>query len=305
MFPAKGEWRIMNKIKKIAATALALLYLLCGAGCQSSNQDYVFFGDFIFYKVDDGYGVRLVYDYKGTEVVIPSHFWFKPVTELHTDFVQGSISRYTVTKIVIPDTVKRIGVQSFYACTSLQSIEIPDSVEEIGDRAFAYCDSLQSITLPDSVKTLGESAFYSCDNLKEIVLSDSLVYIGRETFEDCISLEGITIPGGVKTISEGAFRNCVSLSNVTISYGNLGSIKTEAFRGCSALTRMTIPFSVYEIEQYTFFDCDKLKEVVFGEPKGWRTVYSWFSEDDLKDPATAAAYLTDVQGQLVWHQFDE
>ena len=53
----------------------------------------------------------------------------------------------------------------FYNCYSLTSVVIGDSVTSIGDRAFEDCSSLTSIVIPDSVTSIGESAFYGCDSL--------------------------------------------------------------------------------------------------------------------------------------------
>ena len=50
-----------------------------------------------------------------------------------------------IKKIVIPESVKRIGDVAFYSCTSLKSIEILESVEYIGYLAFDGCTSLEEI----------------------------------------------------------------------------------------------------------------------------------------------------------------
>ena len=50
-----------------------------------------------------------------------------------------------IKKIVIPESVKRIGDWTFADCTSLTSIEIPKSVESIGYRAFYNCKSLEEV----------------------------------------------------------------------------------------------------------------------------------------------------------------
>ena len=45
----------------------------------------------------------------------------------------------------IPNSVKTIGVNAFFGCTSLTSVTIPNSVTEIGDGAFKGCEDLTII----------------------------------------------------------------------------------------------------------------------------------------------------------------
>jgi hypothetical protein len=72
-----------------------------------------------------------------------------------------------IKKIVIPESVKSIGIWAFWNCTSLKSIKIPESVENIGPGVFRNCKSLTSIEIPESVKSIGDKAFKYCASLKK------------------------------------------------------------------------------------------------------------------------------------------
>ena len=52
----------------------------------------------------------------------------------------------------IPNTVKTVGLFSFFGCSILRDIEIPNSVTKIEDWAFTCCYDLQSMSIPASVK---------------------------------------------------------------------------------------------------------------------------------------------------------
>ena len=61
-----------------------------------------------------------------------------------------------------------IGDYAFYNCYSLTSVVIPDSVTSISSGAFSSCDSLTNVTIPDSVTSIGDWAFSSCDSLTSV-----------------------------------------------------------------------------------------------------------------------------------------
>ena len=52
-------------------------------------------------------------------------------------------------KLIIPDSVTRIGNQTFMGCSNLTSITIPNSVMSIGSEAFDSCSSLTSVYITD------------------------------------------------------------------------------------------------------------------------------------------------------------
>lgn len=168
-----------------------------------------------------------------------------------------------LTKVIIPESVIKIGNSAFRCCSSLVDIKIPSRVTEIGDSAFAECTALEGINLPDGVTAIGGSAFSSCISLVSIYLPDGLRNIGNWTFSNCTALPKISIPNSVTEGGWGMFSGCTSLNDVKLS-GGCNYIPDNMFRGCTALEKIVIPDSVNEIWYEAFKDCTSLKEITWG-----------------------------------------
>ena len=160
----------------------------------------------------------------------------------------------SLCSLVIPDSVTNIGKYAFMGCSSLNSFVIPDGVSSIGNRAFYGCKSLCSLVIPDGVTSIGDMAFWDCSSLSSLVIPDSVTRIGDSAFSGCTSLTDIVLPDSVTSIGNGAFNGCKSLSNLIIPDG-VTSIGDGAFDGCTSLSSVVIPDSVTRIGDSAFSDC--------------------------------------------------
>ena len=70
--------------------------------------------------------------------------------------------------VTIPNTVKAIGEDAFFDCTTLTSVTIPSGVTSIGGWAFYDCKNLTSVTIPASVTSIEDWGFRWCDALKDV-----------------------------------------------------------------------------------------------------------------------------------------
>ena len=122
---------------------------------------------------------------------------------------------YSLTSVVIPDSVTNIGYNAFYGCSGLTSIVIPDSVTSIGNWAFNNCSGLTSVTIGSGVTSIGGSAFNKCSGLTSIVIPNSVTIIANNAFSQCNGLTSLTIGNSVTTIANWTFSNCSSLASIT------------------------------------------------------------------------------------------
>ena len=74
----------------------------------------------------------------------------------------------------IPNGVKEID-GAFSGCINLVNVSIPNSVSKIGWNTFEDCQNLSKIILPDSIKDIKPYAFYNCKNLKNISLPNGVI----------------------------------------------------------------------------------------------------------------------------------
>ncbi|MBQ4105281.1 MAG: leucine-rich repeat protein [Clostridia bacterium] len=191
---------------------------------------------------------------------------------------------YSLTSIMIPDSVKTIGVSAFSGCSNLESIKLGNGIKNIDSDAFsntAYCnndlnwnndvlyintyviDAKESITecyIREGTTVIAGSAFRNCRSLASVTIPESVISIGSNVFESCESLTNVTIPRRVTIINNKLFAGCTNLTSVTIP-DSVTSIGENAFDLCKSLASITIPDSVTSIAGGAFSYCTSLKSV--------------------------------------------
>ena len=189
-----------------------------------------------------------------------------------------------VTKVVIPNSVTKIGKSAFYSCTGLKSINMPDTITMLGDGVFRGCTgltevklsntlteipnlvfldctSLTSVTIPNGVSSIEYRAFSGCTDLTSVTIPDSVTSISSYAFADCTDLTSVTIPNSVTSISVGAFEGCTGLKSVRVP-NSVSTISSSTFKNCTSLTNVTLPSSVTSIGDHAFSRCSQLRGIV-------------------------------------------
>ena len=181
-----------------------------------------------------------------------------------------------VEKIVLPNTIVKIGQDAFAGCSNLKSINIPDSVTSIGAHAFYNCNSLKSIEIPDSVTTDElDRTFTGCSSLEEIKLSNNIRSFGDDVFRWCNNLKKLNIPINLYNLMvDGCGLNeCESLEEITVNgEGNyytsengvlFNKDKTELvlFPQGSNKISYTIPANTEYIDSNGLSSCIGLQEI--------------------------------------------
>lgn len=263
-------------------------------------------------------GVALAYRGNSTTVKIPcgirvisAHLFSSGIGGNHkgknicaVDFPEGlvEIREYAfagcsrLEKIVIPNSVKKIGTGAFNGCDHLMSVIMPDSLEKIGDRVFAGCSGLEDddgmiviggtlwnyegpggdVVIPDGVTSLSPSVFREGEvwswkihddieyrkegSLKSIALPSTMKVINRHAFAGCKALTTIDIPDGVEMIGAGAFSDCVALNSASIAK-SVVILESKAFSGCEHLSKIDMTEGIKTIGDMAFCNCKALKTI--------------------------------------------
>ena len=126
-----------------------------------------------------------------------------------------------VNKIIIPETVKKIGGETFYKCKNLTDLVINANCTEIPAMLCYECQNLKSVTMSDTITSILGSAFKNCYSMTEIKLSNKLEKIGYTAFKDCGRLKTITLPATVKELGGMALYSW----NLNVNFENYLNLK--------------------------------------------------------------------------------
>jgi len=89
----------------------------------------------------------------------------------------------------LKEGVKRIKINAFFECTSLESITIPSTVTEVEEYAFNCCSSLREIVLHSQEVHIDDKSFYNCTSLERFKFTslwtrlDSIIQAGQRDIE--------------------------------------------------------------------------------------------------------------------------
>ena len=154
---------------------------------------------------------------------------------------------YTVTQI--GDNTNPGSSKVGFMGTSISSILIPDTVTKIGSYAFWECGSLTSATMGKGITSIGSGAFSSC-GLTNLILPANLTTIEDSAFQHCSSLSGVelVIPSTVTNIGNSSFEFCY-LAKVRVEATAVPMLGTSAFESSSEKASIEVPSASLSLYQ--------------------------------------------------------
>jgi len=149
-----------------------------GEDLPEISTDSIHTGDY-WYDTIVG-GIRIVsYTGSGGNIDIPTTIDGKTVLEIGTDAFNG---RTSLTGLNLPNSVRSLGMRSFYNCPNLDSVFLGNGLITIGNGSFWGAKSLTSIIVPHTVTSVGYAAFTNCLALKKISFFNNSTSFDGEVF---------------------------------------------------------------------------------------------------------------------------
>ena len=147
----------------------------------------------------------------------------------------------TITEVVIPSDVTKIGKYAFSECRSLNKATLPNTVTLIDNYAFQYCQNLETINLPNTIISLGVGCFMQCAALKIALDLSNLTRLYEATFFNCREITNVNIGSKITIIDKQVFQYCFALTNLIIP-SQIKSIGVQALQIGSIDDKATITF---------------------------------------------------------------
>ncbi len=175
---------------------------------------------------------------------------------------QWYIGEGTITKVVIPEGVEKIGAYCFANLTALEEVVLPSTLNSIEYGAFYGCTALEKVTFSgeNNVQIISQSAFENC-NLQGTLELPAICVISNYAFAGNQKLEGIVTSKALLSIGEYAFAGCKKLAEVTIEAEKV-KYGPYAFTDCESLKSFYVNASV--LPDGMFYECEKMTEVTIG-----------------------------------------
>lgn len=159
-----------------------------------------------------------------------------------------------------------VGQWWLYNLRFIETVKLPESLVKIGDESFLNLTYLKEIIIPDKVESIGKSAFRGCNSMTDITIGASVMEIEYDVFYNCTSLTAVRSNSLEHWLQISFKTNPTEYAKKLILNGELLSgelripdyvdhVNPIAFIGCKDITSLIIPGHVLEIGKKAFSGC--------------------------------------------------
>lgn len=173
---------------------------------QNCSPEYKSINGLLYGRVIDEYGF---FTKTWSVLRCPRGMKKAVIDDIAEEIAQSAFMGCSVEEVVMPDSVKMIGNETFSCCKYLKKINLSKNLQkttnQLGNNAcFKKCERLKGIEIPAGIKEIPNMMFFGCRELSKVVFHDGLEVIGASAFASCRNLEKINLPKTVKRIKRWA-----------------------------------------------------------------------------------------------------
>ena len=180
-----------------------------------------------------------------------------------------------IAHVSLPDNLTSICDNAYNGCSAMTKIVIPNTISKIGKSAFSgsgltgvYISDLAAwcnINFRDNGNpvSIAHRLYLNDTEVVDLVIPSGIKTIKANSFNGCWSLESIVIPNSVTSIEYFAFRHCDNLTGELVIPNSVKSLGDEAFYGCELFTSVVIGENLQNIGMEVFYRCDQIKTVTW------------------------------------------
>ena len=144
-----------------------------------------------------------------------------------TTILENAFNYSTLGSIEMPSRMAFIDEYAFYGCESLNRVVMPDSLDRMGVGCFSYCGQMESFDIPKGLRVIPKDSFDGCYGLRQVNFSDDVEVIDTIAFAGCL-LESLLFPSSLRVVRNYAFATENDAYDVVFS-APVDTIEANAF----------------------------------------------------------------------------
>ena len=145
---------------------------------------------------------------------------------------------------ITSEDIDNIGYCAVCDCKNLQEVVLPESMRTIGIRSFENDSSLKYINSPSELEKIDSGAFYKCGSLKNFTFPRSVIYVGATAFD---GTQVTNRPSWLTVTGNGSYSTMISINYTgTVDYNEALSLleRVNNYREENGCDRLVIDSSL-------------------------------------------------------------
>ena len=200
-------------------------------------------------------------------------------------------------------------VSPFDGNLNIRKVVIGAGITSVGKFLCAHCKNLTEVSLPESLIRVGTSAFTDT-GIKKVTIPEKVTTLEGWAFGLCPGLTAVTIPASVTDLYPTTFAICRNLNSIQVnssnsSYASVSGVvfskdmKTLVCYPSGKAGAYTIPGSVTEVEEYAFYNAEKMTSLTI--PDSVETIHtSTFESSNALSKVTVPGSIEAITGRAFY-----